>query len=314
MTVQSSYAKAGPYLPEGQTVFPFRFRVLAPEQVRVYLGTSALEPMSGYSVNLSDNGGEVVFTNPPTEAVTMLRDMDFGQSVDLQNNTAFLAEVLEEALDKLTMMCQQLKTDTDRAVKVSVDSGDSPDEYYGKILSASADAVSAASEAEDARNHAVEAEASGIRAAQSSADSESRAATSAQSAQQSATAAQSAEDAAQDYAQSAANAAQSAAAVANTVAVSVSAAQSAASSSENSAIASENSAKASASSASNSENSAIASAASAQSASDDAAAVREIRSEIENYFGNELKELTINLIGDAAVSAEYIAQEVGNVE
>jgi hypothetical protein len=68
------------------------------------------------------------------------------------------------------------------------------------------------------------------------------------------------------------------------------------------------------SAATNSEKSAIASAASAQSASDDANAVREIRSEIENYFGNELKELTINLIGDATVSAEYIAKEVGNVE
>jgi hypothetical protein len=68
------------------------------------------------------------------------------------------------------------------------------------------------------------------------------------------------------------------------------------------------------SAATNSENFANASAASAQSASDDANAVREIRSEIENYFGNELKELTVNLIGDATVSAEYIAKEVGNVE
>jgi hypothetical protein len=270
--------------------------------------------MSGYSVNLSDNGGEVIFTNPPTEAVTMLRDMDFGQSVDLQNNTAFLAEVLEEALDKLTMMCQQLKTDTDRAVKVSVDSGDSPDEYYGKILKASADAASAASAAEDARNHAVEAEASTIQAAQSAADSESRAATSAQSAQQSAIAAKASEDAVRDSAQSAANAAQSAAAVANTVAVSVSAAQSAAADSENSSKASAASVSAAQSAAANSENSAKASAASAQSASDDAAAVREIRSEIENYFGNELKELTINLIGDTAAAAEYIAGELTNVE
>jgi flagellar biosynthesis GTPase FlhF len=147
--------------------------------------------------------------------------------------------------------------------------------------------------------------------------------------------AQSAADQAVNSAQSAANAAQSAAAVANTVAVSVSAAKSAASSSAASADASENSAKAAASAAqsaaavantvtasvsaaqsaaTNSENFANASAASAQSASDDANAVREIRSEIENYFGNELKELTINLIGDATVSAEYIAKEVGNVE
>jgi hypothetical protein len=141
MTVQSNYTKAGPFLPEGQRVFPFRFRVLAPEQVRVYLGASALEPMQGYSVSLSDNGGEVVFDTPPAEVVTMLRDMDFGQSVDLQNNTAFLAEVLEEALDKLTMMCQQLKLDAERSVKIPVDSEADSEDYYRLLLGASEDAA-----------------------------------------------------------------------------------------------------------------------------------------------------------------------------
>jgi uncharacterized FlaG/YvyC family protein len=160
MTVRSSYAKAGPFLPEGQTSFPFRFRVFAPEDVRVYLGTQPLDALAGYTVNMSADGGEVIFDTPPDKVVTMLREMDFEQDVDLQNNTAFLAEVLEGALDKLTLICQQLKVDTDRAVKLRIDSTRTPEEYAQEIFdaadrseaaaAASANSAAAAKNSEDA--------------------------------------------------------------------------------------------------------------------------------------------------------------------
>lgn len=240
MTVRSSYAKAGPYLPEGQTTFPFRFNVFKPEQVRVYLKDTALEPMQGYTVTLNANGGEVIFDEPPTETVSILREIDFVQDVDLQNNTAFLAEVLEGILDRIVMMCQQIKVDSDRAVKLALDSTETSAEYNAKF---NADVANTATNAMTA-----------VAAAERAAVSEANAKASETSADTS---------------------------------------KINASLSEKSARASELNAKAS-----------------ETVATEAAAACVSIRSEIDTYFNSELKELTINLIGEAAEDVEAIKEEV----
>ncbi|MGE4424760.1 MAG: phage tail fiber protein, partial [Pseudodesulfovibrio sp.] len=60
-----------------------------------------------------DEGGTVTVTNTDYQAATGERltiylDMDIKQETDLQNSAAFYPEVIETALDRLTLTCQQL--------------------------------------------------------------------------------------------------------------------------------------------------------------------------------------------------------------
>lgn len=52
------------------------------------------------------------------ETLVIFRDTDRTQGTDLVNNTAMQAEVVEAALDKLTRMIQEVRTETDRSVKL----------------------------------------------------------------------------------------------------------------------------------------------------------------------------------------------------
>lgn len=119
MSVTSSITKAGPFVCDGvQTTFPFAFKVLDASHIRVYVGA---ELVSGYEATLisgGELGGQITFETPPVigSKLVILRDVPFNQTTDIQNHTAFLPEIIETALDKLTMLCQQLKELSDRAV------------------------------------------------------------------------------------------------------------------------------------------------------------------------------------------------------
>lgn len=148
MSVRDNYSKAGPYAAYGtQTKFPFSFKIFKPEQVRVFVNAKELDTLDGYSVTVGSENGNVVFDTPPQGDITIMRNMDFEQGVDLQNNTAFLAEVLEDALDKLTMIAQQLRVDLDRAIIIPPNYTGDPEDYYTTILEARTAAVNAANNA-----------------------------------------------------------------------------------------------------------------------------------------------------------------------
>ena len=109
MSVYSSLSKAGPYAADGhQLVFPYGFYALDESHVAVFVGTERVR--SGISVTVGKTGGNVVFDVPPPagKQITILRDVPATQEVDLQNNTAFYPEVIEQAMDKLTMLVQQV--------------------------------------------------------------------------------------------------------------------------------------------------------------------------------------------------------------
>ena len=118
MTIASSQAKAGPFIADGKTsVYPFPFRVLSPSHIEVvYEGA-----IPDYDVQVLENGGNVVFRSPVTAGTVLaiLRNVPITQETDLQNHTAFLPEVLEDSLDKVTMICQQLAEELDRCIKSS---------------------------------------------------------------------------------------------------------------------------------------------------------------------------------------------------
>lgn len=156
MTVAATNAKAGPYVCDGgQDTFPFHFPVLEASHVAVYLGSGDTESRvsNGYSVNLDENGGgSVVFATAPAKGsrVAILRDAPFDQQTDLQDNTAFYPEVLEAMSDKLTMLCQQLREEVERCVKIGVASGESPESVIRMILGAKDMALDSASTAASA--------------------------------------------------------------------------------------------------------------------------------------------------------------------
>jgi len=105
--------------------FSIGFPILANDQIKVTRTSSAgvdteltLNAGSdGYTVN--SNLDEVTTTEnvESGETLTIERDMDLTQESDYQANSVFPAGVNEEALDKLTMICQQINNATGRALK-----------------------------------------------------------------------------------------------------------------------------------------------------------------------------------------------------
>jgi len=66
-------------------------------------------------------GGTVTMTTAPAtgETLVILRQEQFTQGLDLVENDPFPSDQVEEALDKLTMLCQQLNTEVSRSAKLA---------------------------------------------------------------------------------------------------------------------------------------------------------------------------------------------------
>lgn len=109
---------------------------------------------SEYSVSLNadqnnDPGGEVTTVNavPIGESLIIRWAGDATQGTDIQNAGGFLPEVVENALDKLTMLNQKLAEEVDRAVKVSITDNTDPDALVLELVTAASDADTAATAA-----------------------------------------------------------------------------------------------------------------------------------------------------------------------
>ncbi len=93
------------------TVFAYDFLVLDESHMKVYVGGNLANPAI-YTVSGIGNpsGGDVTFVTAPLDQVTVVlyRDVPVTQSVDYQPYDPFPSETHEGALDKLTMICQQL--------------------------------------------------------------------------------------------------------------------------------------------------------------------------------------------------------------
>lgn len=151
MTVAATPAKAGPYVCDGvQTDFPFAFRALEASHIAVYIGDEQVT--TGFTVELAETGGTVRFTIAPGsgKSLAILRATPFDQQTDIQDNQAFLPEIVETALDKLTMLVQQLKEELSRCVKIAVASGEKPESVIAMILGAKDMALDSASTAASA--------------------------------------------------------------------------------------------------------------------------------------------------------------------
>lgn len=120
MSIENMTAKAGPFDCDGvQQAFPFEFNPLHSDYIAVYVNSSIVT--GGYATTLNGSeGGTVTFDTPPESGakVAIIRNVPPTQMMDLQNNTAFLPEVLETAYDKLTALVQQLQEVQERAFVV----------------------------------------------------------------------------------------------------------------------------------------------------------------------------------------------------
>ncbi|WP_420997591.1 glycosyl hydrolase family 28-related protein [Cupriavidus sp. 30B13] len=139
MTISSTTRKAGPYFGDGvTTLFPFAYKVFKKQDVLVTFtnaigidGVLVLD--SDYTVTLNpdqDNnpGGTVQYPRTgsplavmaPGERLTLTGALPETQPTDIPNLSPFFPQVVEDGLDRATILIQQLQEQSDRAIKISV--------------------------------------------------------------------------------------------------------------------------------------------------------------------------------------------------
>lgn len=217
------------YVGDGSaTEFAYTFPILDSTHIEVYrqLPTETaldakLVPAEEYTVEGAgvESGGKVVFKTAPSSGtkLSILRNVPITQLYQYQELDSFPAESHENALAKLTMICQGLDERLDRAIVVSPTDTITPDELRNSIFEASEDAVNSAAAAKDSETAAAESESNAASSASAAASSANAAASSesgaASSASAAATSASAAAASAQNAAESENNAANSAAAI-----------------------------------------------------------------------------------------------------
>lgn len=102
------------------TVFATSFRFLEDEHLLVSVVEDGVETIMELTTDFTvsgagDSSGDVTFLVAPANGaiVKILRDIPLTQLVDYINTDDFPADSHENALDKLTMICQQLKYQQD---------------------------------------------------------------------------------------------------------------------------------------------------------------------------------------------------------
>lgn len=160
MTISSQTRKAGPYAGNNVAdTFQFQFKVfVAADVLVVHTNSQGAESVlvsgTDYTVNLNPNqdalpGGDVVLTAPlPTgEKLTITSAVPQLQTLDLTNQGGFYPATINAALDRSTILVQQVAEQVGRAVKVQISSGDDPDALVDSLFAAGAQAVASASNA-----------------------------------------------------------------------------------------------------------------------------------------------------------------------
>lgn len=135
MTINSETRVAGPFDGNDSTVsFPFTFKVFDSDEVRVVAETGAvetdLELGTDYTVTLNADqnaspGGSVVLVDPLATGarLTLTSALEMLQPVDLTNQGGFYPRVINSALDRLTILLQQLASVVSRTLKFPLSDG-----------------------------------------------------------------------------------------------------------------------------------------------------------------------------------------------
>lgn len=147
MTISSEVRKAGPF--DGNDVadtFPFTFKVFRDEDLLVVradpIGAETVLGLgTDYTVTLNADqnaspGGSVVTTAPLAAGHTLVLTSKVGnlQPVDLTNQGGFYPAVINSALDRLTILAQQLRVDVDRSAKLPITREEDADELLADVV------------------------------------------------------------------------------------------------------------------------------------------------------------------------------------
>lgn len=145
MTISSQNRKSGPFLGTGSvSEYPFNFTVFEAADVvvtRTDLADVETVLTSGYTVTLNADqnaspGGTVVLAAPLASGfkLTLTSEIAATQEVDLTNQGGFYPKVVSLALDKLTIIVQQLAEKVSRAVVTPISSGTSGADYLDDLI------------------------------------------------------------------------------------------------------------------------------------------------------------------------------------
>ena len=128
MTVSSSTSRVQFNGNGSTTVFAYSFKIFDQDDLTVIVrsanGTETVKTITThYTVSGVGNagGGNVTMLTAPAsgETLTILREQDLVQELDLVPNDPFPAQSLEDALDKLTFIVQQHDEELGRSIKAS---------------------------------------------------------------------------------------------------------------------------------------------------------------------------------------------------
>lgn len=102
------------------TVFYFYYRLLLATDIQIYVNNTLVSPFD-YTVDINPNGvgGSVTFLVAPGSGVNnvlIYRFVDYLQETHFPNESDFNQISLEDAVDKLTMECQQLQEEVSRCI------------------------------------------------------------------------------------------------------------------------------------------------------------------------------------------------------
>lgn len=136
MTINTEVRIAGPYTGDGiVTTFPFAFKVFKTSDVFVVsTNLSGIDTTlilgTDYTVSLNSNqntspGGNIV-TNAPLTLdflLTATSEVPYTQGQNITNRGGFFPAVINDALDRLTILVQQVKTTIGRTVTVPLSDG-----------------------------------------------------------------------------------------------------------------------------------------------------------------------------------------------
>nr|DAW95064.1 MAG TPA: tail fiber protein [Caudoviricetes sp.] len=164
MAVQNIPRKVGPTTGNGiLKEFPFSFKTVRASDVvvKTSAGTGVTDEEvtlrygSDYTVTMNSNqderpGGSVVLVNAPAKGVRVVvtSDTAIDQQLVLTNHDGFLPESLNDAYDKLTIICQELKEILGRCLIVPVTSEKTPQEVMSDLLDVAKKAAEYAQRAE----------------------------------------------------------------------------------------------------------------------------------------------------------------------
>lgn len=164
MAVQNIPRKVGPMTGNGVLKeFPFSFKAVRPSDIVVKVSSgdditaeeTTLAYGTDYTVALNDNqnesaGGSVTFAEAPAvgSRIAITSETAIDQQLVLTNHDGFLPESLNEAYDKLTIICQELKETLGRCLIVPITSEKTPQEVMTDLLDVANKAADYAQRAE----------------------------------------------------------------------------------------------------------------------------------------------------------------------